>query len=100
MFYFLFVAYLIRFFGIIPTFAISIAMTAAMFVLYAPNVFGRQFAFRFVGTYLFLLTVVFSLTLHDAHLPGFALRGLDLRDLHVDHDFREPLGYLEVADRE
>lgn len=61
VFYFLFVAYLIRFFGIIPTFAISIALTAAMFVLYAPNVFGRLFAFRFAGSYLFLLTVVFSL---------------------------------------
>lgn len=61
VFYYLFVAYLIRFFGIIPTFGISIALTAAMFFLYAPNVFGRQFAFRVVGVYLFLLTVVFSL---------------------------------------
>ncbi len=61
VFYYMFVAYLIRFFGIIPTFAISIALTAAMFFLYAPNVFGRQFAFRVVGVYLFLLTVVFSL---------------------------------------
>jgi hypothetical protein len=32
-----------------------------MFFLYAPNVFGRWFAFRVVGVYLFLLTVVFSL---------------------------------------
>lgn len=61
VFYYLFVAYLIRFFGIIPTFAISIVLTAAMFFLYAPNVFGRQFAFRVVGVYLSLLTVVFSL---------------------------------------
>lgn len=61
VFYYLFVAYLIRFFGIIPTFGISIALTAAMFFLYAPNVFGRQFAFRVVGVYLSLLTVVFSL---------------------------------------
>lgn len=61
VFYYLFVAYLIRFFDIVPTFAISIAMTTAMFFLYAPNVFGRQFAFRVVGVYLFLLTVVFSL---------------------------------------
>lgn len=61
VFYYLFVAYLIRFFGIIPTFGISIALTAAMFFLYAPNVFGRQFALRVVGVYLFLLTVVFSL---------------------------------------
>ena len=45
----------------VPTFGISIALTAAMFFLYAPNVFGRQFAFRVVGVYLFLLTVVFSL---------------------------------------
>lgn len=61
VFYFLFVAYLIRFFGIVPTFAISIALTAAMFLLYAPNVFGKFFAYRVVGVYLFLLTVVFSL---------------------------------------
>jgi inner membrane protein involved in colicin E2 resistance len=61
VFYYLFVAYLIRFFGIIPTFGISIALTAAMFLLYAPNVFGKWFAFRVVGVYLSLLTVVFSL---------------------------------------
>jgi len=61
VFYFLFVAYLIRFFGILPTFGISIALTAAMFFLYCPNVFGRWFAFRVAGVYLFLLTVVFSL---------------------------------------
>ena len=61
VFYYLFVAYLIRFFGIVPTFGISIALTAAMFLLYCPNVFGRWFAFRVAGLYLFLLTVVFSL---------------------------------------
>lgn len=61
VFYYLFVAYLIRFFGIIPTFGISIALTVIMFFLYAPNVFGKWFAYRVVGVYLFLLTVVFSL---------------------------------------
>jgi len=61
VFYYLFVAYLVRYFNIIPTFAISIALTAAMFFLYAPNVFGKWFAYRVVGTYLGLLTVVFSL---------------------------------------
>jgi inner membrane protein involved in colicin E2 resistance len=61
VFYYLFVAYLIRFFGVVPTFGISIALTAVMFILYAPNVFGKWFAFRVVGVYLFLLTVVFSL---------------------------------------
>jgi inner membrane protein involved in colicin E2 resistance len=61
VFYFLFVSYLIRFFGIVPTFGISIALTAAMFFLYAPNVFGKFFAYRVVGVYLFLLTVVFSI---------------------------------------
>lgn len=60
LFYFLFVAYLIRFFGILPTFAISIGLTAGMFFLYAPNVFGKMFAYRVVGVYLFLLTVIFS----------------------------------------
>jgi inner membrane protein involved in colicin E2 resistance len=61
VFYYLFVAYLIRFFGIIPTFGISVVLTTVMFLLYAPNVFGRWFAFRVAGVYLFLLTVVFSL---------------------------------------
>jgi hypothetical protein len=61
VFYYLFVAYLVRYFGIVPTFGISIGLTAAMFLLYCPNVFGRWFAFRVAGVYLFLLTVVFSL---------------------------------------
>jgi len=61
VFYYLFVAYLIRFFGIVPTLGISIALTAAMFLLYCPNVFGRWFTFRVAGLYLFLLTVIFSL---------------------------------------
>lgn len=61
VFYYLFVAYLIRFFSIIPTFVIAIVLTAAMFMLYSPNVFGKWFAYRVVGLYLFLLTVVFSL---------------------------------------
>lgn len=61
VFYFLFVAYLIRFFGVVPTFGISILLTTLMFLLYCPNVFGWWFASRIAGTYLFLLTVVFSL---------------------------------------
>jgi len=61
VFYYLFVAYLIRFFGVVPTFGFSILLTALMFLLYCPNVFGWRFAIRVVGVYLFLLTVVFSL---------------------------------------
>jgi hypothetical protein len=61
VFYFLFVAYLIRFFGLTITFGVSILLTAIMFILYCPNVFGWRFASRVVGSYLFLLTVVFSL---------------------------------------
>ena len=61
VFYFLFVAYLVRFFGIVPTFILSILLTAAMFLLYCPNVFGWRFAIRVAGVYLFLLTVIFSL---------------------------------------
>ena len=61
VFYYLFVAYLVRFFGIVPTFGIAIVLTAAMFFLYCPNVFGWRFAMRVAGVYLFLLTVVFSL---------------------------------------
>ena len=61
VFYYLFVAYLIRFFGVTITFGVSILLTAIMFLLYCPNVFGWRFASRVVGSYLFLLTVVFSL---------------------------------------
>jgi|GEM_PF-1192279 len=61
VFYFLFVAYLIRFFGVWLTFGISIVLTTAMFLAYCPNVFGWRFASRIAGVYLFLLTVVFSL---------------------------------------
>jgi inner membrane protein involved in colicin E2 resistance len=61
VFYFLFVSYLIRFLGIIPTFLISIGLTTIMFLLYCPNVFGWRFAMRVAGVYLFLLTVVLSL---------------------------------------
>ena len=61
VFYYLFVAYLIRFFGVGITFGVSIVLTALMFLLYCPNVFGWHFASRVVGSYLFLLTVVFSL---------------------------------------
>lgn len=61
VFYFLFVAYLIRFFSVTVTFGVSILLTGAMFLLYCPNVFGKWFAFRVSGLYLFLLTVVFSL---------------------------------------
>jgi inner membrane protein involved in colicin E2 resistance len=61
VFYFLFVSYLIRFIGIIPTFLISIGLTTIMFLVYCPNVFGWRFATRVAGVYLFLLTVVLSL---------------------------------------
>jgi len=61
VFYFLFVSYLIRFIGIIPTFLISIGLTTIMFLVYCPNVFGWRFAMRVAGVYLFLLTVVLSL---------------------------------------
>jgi len=61
LFYFLFVAYLIRFFGVAVTFGVSTLLTAIMFLVYCPNVFGRWFAFRIAGVYLFLLTVIFSL---------------------------------------
>jgi hypothetical protein len=61
VFYFLFVAYLIRYLGLLPTFGLSIALTAAMFFAYCPNIFGWRFALRIAGVYLFLLTVIFSL---------------------------------------
>ena len=61
LFYFLFVAYLIRFLGVFSTFALASTLTAVMFLVYCPNVFGWRFALRIVGVYLFLLTTLFSL---------------------------------------
>ena len=61
VFYFLFVSYLIRFFGVGLSFAISTVLTAAMFLAYCPSVLGWRFASRVAAGYLFALTVVFSL---------------------------------------
>jgi inner membrane protein involved in colicin E2 resistance len=61
VFYFLFVAYLIRFLSVGLTFALATSLTAAMFLAYAPNVVGWRFATRVIGPYLFVLTVIFSL---------------------------------------
>lgn len=61
VFYFLFVAYLIRFFGIKTTLGISTILTVVMFFSYSPQVLGRLFASRVVGPYLFLLTIVYSM---------------------------------------
>ncbi|MBN1270178.1 MAG: hypothetical protein JXB04_11365 [Kiritimatiellae bacterium] len=61
VFYFLFVAYLVRFVGVWMTFTIAAALTAGMFFAYCPGVLGWRFATRVAGVYLFLLTVVFSL---------------------------------------
>jgi len=61
VFYYLFVSYLIRFFGVGLTFAMSIALTAAMFLVYCPNVFGWRFSRRVAGPYLFASTVLLSL---------------------------------------
>jgi hypothetical protein len=61
VFYFLFVAYLIRFFGVPASFSIAALLTAGMFMVYCPNVFGWRFASRIAGPYLFALTVLYSL---------------------------------------
>ncbi len=61
VFYFMFVSYLIRFFGIWLTFGMATGLTALMFLVYCPNVLGRRFAMRIAAIYLFVLTVIFSL---------------------------------------
>ncbi len=76
VFYFLFVAYLIRFFGVWMTFGISTGLTTAMFLAYCPNVFGWRFATRIAGVYLFLLTVVFSLIFLMPIFRGLLFVGL------------------------
>jgi len=61
VFYFLFVAYLIRFFGIKTTLAVSTILTVLMFFSYSPQVLGWRFASRIAGLYLFLLTILYSM---------------------------------------
>jgi hypothetical protein len=61
VFYFLFVAYLVRFFGVNMTFGLAFALTAGLFFAYCPNIFGWRFALKIAGIYLFLLTTVYSL---------------------------------------
>ena len=97
VFYFLFVSYLIRFLGIVPTFLISIGLTTIMFLVYCPNVFGWRFATRVAGVYLFLLTVVLSLIFMMPIFRGLALRDTCLPDLHVHHGLCQPLGHVQVA---
>jgi hypothetical protein len=60
VFYFLFVAYLVRFLGVVTTFALSAALTGGMFFAYVPSVLGWRFGLRVAGICLLLLTVVFS----------------------------------------
>lgn len=60
VFYFLFVAYLIRFFGVWLSFGMATALTAIMFLVYCPNVLGWRFSGRIAAPYLALLTVAFS----------------------------------------
>jgi len=73
VFYFLFVAYLIRFFGIKTTLGISTILTVLMFFSYGPQVLGWRFASRIAGLYLFLLTTLYSMIFL---MPVF--RGLSL----------------------
>jgi hypothetical protein len=61
IFYFLFIAYIIRFFNIFLTLGFAFILTTTMYVLYIPNVTNRNFAFKTLAPYHFLLTTVLSL---------------------------------------
>ena len=61
VFYFLFVAYLIRFLSVWPTFGVSAALMVLMYLAYCPKVFGWRFAGKVIGPYLLALTVIYSL---------------------------------------
>ncbi len=61
LFYFLFVAYLVRFFDVWTTYGLATVLTGGMFLAYCPAVLGWRFATRVAGIYLFALTVIFSL---------------------------------------
>ena len=76
VFYFLFVAYLIRFFGVWTTFGLAAVLTALMHLVYCPGVFGWSFAIRVAGVYLALLTVVFSLIFLMPVFRGVLFLGL------------------------
>ncbi|PJZ68362.1 hypothetical protein CH373_05990 [Leptospira perolatii] len=60
VFYYLYVTYLIRFIGIWPTFLISGVLTGIMFYVYAPRVFGKDFAYKIILPSLGSLTVLLS----------------------------------------
>jgi hypothetical protein len=61
VFYFLFIAYIIRFFNIFLTLSFAFILTAIMYVLYVPNVTSKNFAFRILAPYHFALTTILSL---------------------------------------
>ncbi len=61
VFYFLFIAYLIRFFGIWLSIGISSVLTYMMAILYFPKVFGKSFFLNIIIPHLLLLSIIFTL---------------------------------------
>lgn len=61
VFYFLFIAYLIRFFGVWLSVSISTVLTFFLSILYFPKVFGKTFFLNIIVPHLLVLTFVFTL---------------------------------------
>ena len=75
VFYFLFVAYLIRFFGVAATLGISAGLAVVMFLAYCPRVLGIRMALV-SAIYFVLLTIGFSLIFLMPIFRGLMLVGL------------------------
>lgn len=61
VFYFLFIAYLIRFFGVWLSISISSILTFLLSILYFPKVVGKSFFLNIIVPHLLVLTIVFTL---------------------------------------
>lgn len=72
-FYFAFVSYLIRFFGLAGTFGIAFTLAGAMAVSFATSVLGRRFSLRVVIPYFVALTLGHSIIFLTPVIQGLGL---------------------------
>lgn len=75
-FYFLFLAYLVRFVGLPASLGAAVTLLAVLFAATLPPVFGRAFALKVVLPYLLVLTLGFTAVFLLPLWKGLALLGL------------------------
>jgi len=71
--YFVFMSYLVRWFGTWPSVGAAGTITGVLAAALAPPIFGRAFALRVVAPYLLAFTVLFSLLFLLPTLRGIAV---------------------------